>query len=396
MKRRIEAAERQARLGLRHRLAPKSKSKSSDPVQVADSLVALHSTDPTTVYLSALVRMTSGEIGTISKALYDDRTLIRLLGMRRTVFVTSMDNAQLVQAACSRGVAVKERRKLVGFLAESGVGKDVEGWLANAEEAALKALTARGEATAADLASDDPMLRTQIVLAKGKSYEGKQNVSSRLMLLMAAEGKVVRGRPRGSWMSHQHNWSPMTAWAPDGLDQWDTQDAEVELARRWLASYGTALPEDLQWWTGWTKTQVKRVLAELKPVTVELDSGSGIILESDLEPPGTPGPWAALLPALDPTPMGWQHRAWFLGDHGPKLFDRAGNIGPSLFCDGRIVGGWAQDSSGDIVYRFLEDVGSDVKKTVEAAADKMTKHLDGAKLSARTRGKTWLEEELTA
>lgn len=394
MTRRIGAAERQARLGLRHRLAPKSKA--SDPVEVADSLVALHSTDPTTVYLAALSRITRGDISAVERALYDDRTLIRLLGMRRTVFVASLEKAPLIQAACSRGVAARERRKLVGFLADSGIGKDIEGWLTEAEEAALRALTARGEATAAELASDDARLRTQIVLAKGKTYEGKQHVSSRLLLLMAAEGKVVRGRPRGSWMSHQYNWSPMTAWTPEGLDQWDTADAEVELARRWLAAYGPATPDDLQWWTGWTKTQVKKVLAEIKPTEVTLDSGPGIILDTDLEPPKTPTPWAALLPALDPTPMGWQQRTWFLGDHGPKLFDRAGNIGPSLWWNGRIVGGWAQDSAGDIVCRFLEDVGSDAKKAVDAAADKMTKLLGGARLSARTRGKTWLEEELTA
>lgn len=393
MRRRIDAVERQTRLGLRHRLAPKSKV--GDPLRVADGLVALHGTDPTTVYLAALTRMTAGDIDTISRALYEDRTLIRLLGMRRTVFVASLDTARVVQAACARGVAAKERRKLVAILNASGVGPDVEGWLTGAEEAALAALTARGEATAADLATDDPRLRTQIVLSRGKAYEGRQNVASRLLLLMAAEGKAVRGRPRGSWMSHQYVWSPMTAWTAEGLDQWSTVDAEVELARRWLASYGPALPDDLQWWTGWTKTQVKRVLAEIKPAEVDLDAGTGVLLEADLEPPSPADPWAALLPALDPTPMGWRQRAWFLGDHGPKLFDGAGNVGPTLWWDGRIVGGWAQDRVGDIVCRFLEDVGSDAQNAVAAAADRMASHLNGAVLSARTRGKTWLEQELT-
>jgi hypothetical protein len=261
---------------------------------------------------------------------------------------------------------------------------------------ALKALIARGEATAAELATDDPRLRTQIVLGKGKSYEGRQNVSSRLLFLLAAEGQVVRGRPRGSWTSHQYNWSPMKAWTPDGLDQWTTPLAEVELARRWLAANGPATPEDLQWWTGWTKTQVKRVLAELRPAEVDLDGGPGIALDDDLDAPPATEPWAALLPALDPTPMGWQRRDWFLGEHGPKLFDNTGNIGPSLWWNGRIVGGWAQNGRGDIVCRFLEDVGADAKTAVDAVAARMTEVLGGHRLSARTRGKTWLERELTA
>jgi winged helix DNA-binding protein len=395
MKRRIETAQRRARLAQRHRLAAEARAK--DPVAVADSVVALHSTDPSSVYLAALVRMTGGDIGTVERTLYEDRTLIRLLGMRRTVFVASLDVAPLIQAACSRGVAAKERRKLIGMLTESGVGKDkdVEGWLDAAAEAALRALAARGEATAAELATDDPRLRTQVVLAKGKSYEGRQNVSSRLMLLLAAEGKVVRGRPRGSWMSHQYSWVPITTWTPDGLDRWATPEAEVELARRWLASYGPATPEDLQWWTGWTKTQVKRVLAELRPAEVELDGAAGIALPDDLDSMTPPAPSAALLPAFDPVLMGWQQRQWFLGEHGPKLFDRAGNAGPSLWWDGRIVGGWAQDGNGDIVCRFLEDVGSDATAAVEAQAARMTELLGGSRLSARTRGKTWLEEELT-
>ncbi|ALG09479.1 winged helix DNA-binding domain-containing protein [Kibdelosporangium phytohabitans] len=394
MGRRIDVAERRARLGQRHRLA--ATARAGTPIQVADSLVALHSTDPSSVYLSALIRMTGGDLRTVEHALYEDRTLIRLLGMRRTVFVASLEVAPLIQAACSRGVAAKERRKLIAMLTETGVGDDVEGWLAEVSDVALQALLARGSATAAELAGDDPRLRTQIVLARGKDYEGRQNVVSRLMLLLGAEGRVVRGRPRGTWASHQHSWSPTTSWTPDGLDQWSTPDAEVELSRRWLAAYGPARPQDLQWWTGWTKTQVKRALAEIRPAEVELDTGPGVVLADDLDaPPGTE-PWAALLPALDPTPMGWQQRHWYLGEHGPKLFDNVGNIGPSLWWDGRIVGGWAQDSGGDIVCRFLEDIGSDAEAAVEVAAARMTELLEGHRLTARTRRKTWLEQELTA
>ena len=149
--RRIGVRERRARLGLRHRLA--AGALAGDPVEAAGSLVAVHSTDPSSVYLTLLARMTGGGIADVERALYEDRTLIRLLGMRRTVFVAALDIATVIQAACSRAVAANERRKLLGWLAESGVADDVEGWLAGAEEAALSALTARGEATAAELAA---------------------------------------------------------------------------------------------------------------------------------------------------------------------------------------------------------------------------------------------------
>ena len=105
-------------------------------------------------------------------------------------------------------------------------------------------------------------------------------------------------------------------------------------------------------------------------------------------------PWAAMLPGLDSTPMGWQRRDWFLGGHGSRLFDRTGNIGPTVWWDGRIVGGWAQHRDGEIVWRLLEDIGSDGVAGVEAAAQRLAGVLGTVRLAPRTRGRTWLEEEL--
>jgi hypothetical protein len=414
---RITAGQRRARLGLRHRLA--AGTQAAGPEAAARSLVAVHGTDPSSVYLGLLARMAPGAgIAAVDRALYRDRTLIRLLGMRRTVFAATLDNAALIQAACSRAVAARERRKLLSWLAEAevageaaaggmtadvaaanvaaadGAAADVAGWLAGAEQAALAALAARGEATAADLAADDPRLAAQIVLSRGKRYEGRQSVASRVLLVLAAEGQIVRARPRGSWTSHQYRWAPLAAWCPEGLADWATPAAEVELARRWLAAYGPARADDLQWWTGWGKTQVRQVLTELAPAEVDLDGGPGIVLDDDLAPVPEPEPWAALLPALDSTPMGWQEREWFLGEHGPRLFDRSGNVGPTLWWDGRIVGGWAQAPDGEIVCRFLDDAGSDAAAAARAAAERLAGVLGGIRLTARTRGMTWLEQEL--
>ena len=390
--RRFDAAERRARLGLRHRLA--AEAWAAEPADVARSLVAVHGTDPSSVYLGILARMAGGSIADVERALYDDKTLIRLLGMRRTVFVTTVELAPVVQAACSDAVAANERRKLLRWLADAGVGADVESWLAGAEQAALSALAARGEATASELAAADPRLAVQIVLGQGTSMGARFNVASRVLLVLAAQGKVVRGRPGGSWTSHQYRWTPLAAWCPAGLASWAARDAEVELARRWLHAYGPATPDDLQWWAGWTKTQVRRALAELKPAEVDLDGVPGVVLADDLEPLPRVEPWLALLPGLDSTPMGWRQRDWFLGEHAARLFDQTGNIGPSLWWDGRIVGGWAQDRDGQIVCRFLEDVGADVVAAAVAAAERLAGFIGSVRLAPRTRGRTWLEQEL--
>ena len=67
-------------------------------------------------------------------------------------------------------------------------------------------------------------------------------------------------------------------------------------------------------------------------------------------------PWVALLPGLDPTTMGWKERDWYLPDAGADTFDRMGNAGPTVWVDGRVVGGWAQAADGEIRTRYLVDV----------------------------------------
>jgi hypothetical protein len=102
----------------------------------------------------------------------------------------------------------------------------------------------------------------------------------------------------------------------------------------------------------------------------------------------------ALLPALDPTAMGWAGRAWYLGEHGPALFDRSGNVGPTVWSDGRIVGGWAQRKDGEVVVRLLEDIGSQAVAAVEVEAERLTEQLGDTRITPRFR--TPLERELVA
>ncbi|MFD5024935.1 DNA glycosylase AlkZ-like family protein [Streptomyces sp. NPDC058373] len=85
---RMPGAERRARLGVRHALAPSARAV--DPVGAARSVVALHSTDPSSVYVSAWARTRDAhaDVASVQRALYEDRALIRLPAMRRTVFVT--------------------------------------------------------------------------------------------------------------------------------------------------------------------------------------------------------------------------------------------------------------------------------------------------------------------
>src|ERR1700754_462603 len=113
---RIGVIERRARLSVRHHLAPEARAP--DVLTATRDLLVLHATDPVTVYLSAWARVSGHLVPELEKALYDDRVLIRMLGMRRTVFVVPVDLAPVVQAACTRAIAARERRKTEQFLRE--------------------------------------------------------------------------------------------------------------------------------------------------------------------------------------------------------------------------------------------------------------------------------------
>jgi Winged helix DNA-binding domain len=394
--RKISVEQRRARIGRRHRLAPSAQG--TDPVEAAASVVALHASDPATVHLSVAARVPGSEVAATERALYVDRTLIRMLGMRRTVFVVPTATAPVIQAACTDDIAVKQRKLLVRHLTEAEIAPDpaaAEQWLRAVEESTATALSLRGSATAAELSADEPRLRSRLAMAPGKSYAAQPYVTSRVLFQLAAEGRIVRGRPLGTWLSGQHQWSPAVAWLGDGAtEKPPAEEARAELARAWLAAFGPGTQADLQWWSGWTGGQTKKALAAVRAVEVELDNGVGYTLPGDDEPVPEPEPWVAFLPALDPTPMGWKERDWYLAEHKSRLFDTTGNVGPTIWSDGRIVGGWGQTDSGVVRYRLLADVGSDVEAAIRAEAARWTDWLAGVRVTPRFR--TPLEKELSS
>ncbi|MGK9458842.1 winged helix DNA-binding domain-containing protein [Streptomyces sp. G6] len=393
-RRHIGAAERRDRLALRQRLA--GAARAAGPEEVAGSLVALHGTDPATVYLAVGARLADAAktVGATERALYEDGSLVRMHGMRHTVFVFPRELTAVVHASTGLTVAARERAALIKSMADAGAPDAA--WLAEVEESALAALARRGQATAAELARDEPRLKEQFVYAAGKSYEGVHTVSTRLLKVLGVEGKVVRGRPLGSWTSSQFRWAP----APDHPEL-DAGEAQAELLRRWLTACGPATEDDLRWWTGWRVTEVRRALAAIGAEAVSLDEGTGYVVAGDAGDSGSvtgvTEPWAALLPALDPTAMGWRHRDWYLAPElRPVLFDRSGNVGPTVWWNGRVVGGWAQRADGRIIWRVLdgEGTGRAAEAAIAAEAERLASWVGTTRVTPRFR--TPLERELSA
>lgn len=392
--RRIAVEERRARLARRHHLLPAARARTV--VEVANDLVGLHASDPPTPFLAAAARLHKPEsaIVAMESALYEDRVMLRILAMRRTMFVVPVELAPVLQAASGRAIAAQQRRLMHQLLEPTGVARDIPAWLRRVEGRTLQAIADRGEATAAELSRAEPLLQTKVLLAEGKKYEARLNITGRLLLILAAEGHLSRGRPLGSWVGSQWRWAPIEGWFPNGMPVLDTAVAQAEVVQRWLYTFGPATPADIKWWTGWPARDVNRALSAILTADVDLDGVPGLVLADDVDPVRAGGHWVALLPALDPTAMGWTARDWFLGPHRGALFDSNGNVGPTVWSDGRIVGGWAQRKDGEIAFRLLEDVGREGTAKVERETAALRARIGDVRFTPRFR--TPLEKELAA
>src|SRR3954463_4234662 len=380
MPRTITLEERRARLARRHRLI--AEERTDDIARIADDLVALHSTDPVTVYLSAMARMAHPSVEAVEKALYVDRSVVRHHAMRRTLWVATPDVVRLMHAAATRKLVAPEHRRTVKLLTDNGV-EDPEAWLADARDQVLGALHEHGPMTARTLGERVPALRHKIVMAPGKKYSASISAHTRVLLNLGFEGEIVRTRPTGTWINGAYTYAAMDTWLHGGLGDLSEAEAARGLALRWLRAFGPGTTTDLQWWTGWTGATTKRALADCGAVPVALEAGTGWVAPGDEDEDPPVEPWVALLPGLDPTTMGWKERGWYLPAGCADTFDRMGNAGPTIWADGQVVGAGAEAADGEIRTRFLCEVGEDVRAAVAEPARELEKLLGDTRFTVR-------------
>ena len=352
-------------------------------MEAARSMVCLHGTDPATVYLSAWARVEGMAVGAMERALYLDRSLVKHLAMRRTLFVFPRETLAVAQAGASARVADGERRRLIRDVERAGLREDGERWLAEAGEQVLAALSGGREATASELRAELPVLEGSIVYGEGRSWGGPFPVGPRVLTTLSAAGRIVRASNDGAWTASRPRWASAESWLGEEIAALPEAEGMAGLVERWLRAFGPGTEADLKWWLGSTVRAVRRALADLGAVEVDLDGQAGYLLPDDGEATEPVEPWAALLPPLDPTTMGWFEREWYLGAYKELLFDTNGNAGPTAWWDGRIVGGWRQGDDGEVVLQVLEDVGAEGLGALEREAARLTCWLDGTRVLPR-------------
>ncbi len=375
--RHVDDTERRARMARRHAIHPAHRV--ADAVAATRAMTVLHSTEPPTPYLSLQARVDGLTRDDVDRALYQDRSLVKQLAMRRTLFVFPRDLLPAAWGSASARVAVQEWKRVAKDAVLGGLATDGEEWLRNAREAVLDRLAGGDELSARALREEVPVLAGIVHVGGDTKWAADVSVGPRVLTQLGADGRIVRGRNASHWRVSQPQWTSMAAWLGEVPERLDEAAGYAELVRRWLLTFGPGTETDIVWWLGATKSAVRRALADLGAVTVSLDSGHlGWLLADDVEPEPGVEQWAALLPALDPTLMGWKQRDFYLDPrHTPYLFDTNGNGGTTAWWNGRVVGCWVQDADASVRVILREDVGAGGRAALDREAERLTGWLAG-------------------
>jgi hypothetical protein len=308
--------------------------------------------------------------------------------MRRTAWVMTATTARRAHASSTRKIAGAERRKLLKMLEENSEITDPGTWLPAVMSEVVDAAERTDLMTTRELGEALPHLRVRITFPAGAGTGADIPAHARLVLLAGFEGSLVRARPLGSWIGSQYRWSPTGRWLPGGLDTMETHTAAAELLQHWLQRFGPGTEADIRWWTGWTAGQTRRALADIGADQVGLEDGSASWVAAGDDQPIAEAedaePWVALLPGLDPSAMGWKRRNWYMSDEvAARVVDRNGNIGPTIWADGEVVGGWAQRADGELALEVQRPLGEDHRDLLQIEVERVKRFVGDARFRVR-------------
>jgi hypothetical protein len=379
-------------LAHKQRLLPGSRDK--DMMAVVRDIAALHATSPTTPHLSLWARLNGFARGTLDDALYEQRSLVRLLCMRQTLHIVPVDEYPLFFQAYLQNARREALRQAAFLFERAGLARpdDAEALLQSLHARVMDLLKDRGPASAQEISAAAPELGARFSYAEGKAYGGQFSIGTRILGSMCDMGLLARARPRGTWQSSLYEYAVLAEWLSGvDLESVGSEEARVWLVRRYLAAFGPATADDIRWWTGFTKgeTQVilRRLGAQVAEIAIDALSDHWMLAEdAERLRAFTPSaePCSFLLPALDPYVMAYPDRRRFLADeHRDKIIERAGNAVPTVWANGRIVGAWGHRRDGSIAYCLFEKVGGDALSALGVEISRLVDFLAGEVIAAR-------------
>lgn len=326
--------------------------KPTDFYEVAKAQLGLHSTDYWTPYLSVWARLGDYDAKSVFESIDNGRKIVRTHAFRTTLHVIHIENLSMILSATGpalfRAYRTDRYRKM-DLLSD----KEIQSMLTK-----VKSVLEGG-----------PLRTTEL---KKQLPDVGEHVRSALLMLMA-QGEVVRAKAN-------HARSNLTSYAL--LDKWvrgfkleiiDEQEAITQLIGCHVERFGPVSVDDIAWWLRQTKTAVKDTLQRLGEdiISIKMEDTDKFMMKDDLEvatslsAPVDDLVW--FLPYEDHFLKAFIDRTRFIEDElQPKLFpaDRkhfwpsnpdapqkmpskglraTGEVRPSIWLNGRIIGRWEMD-----------------------------------------------------
>jgi hypothetical protein len=325
--------------------------------------------------LSIGVRVDGLKREDVHKALWQDRTLVKTWAMRGTIHLFAAEDLPLVVAArCADG----GRYRLHDFLQLGFTEAQYDEFLRAVPEV-LEAL------------GDEPITRE--ALANGVAERMKTPEISRALLgsswgtlwkpsMFRGELCFGPGEGRAKTFVNPRKW--LREWK-----EWEPKEAQKEVTRRYLRTYGPATPRDFSfWWDGGGRVFGKKMFESLgdEVETVDVEGSEATALRATLESMAKMEKVKAkqsvrLLPMFDVYVLTQSRNLEpvLAKEHKSKVFRPAAWVSAVVFVDGRIEGVWEYETRKNqtrVTVRMFAMPAEKVRSGIEAEAERLEGFLD--------------------
>ena len=340
-------------------------SKIDNILQIIEDLCGLHATGTQEPYIQLFIRSNKFEKQDLDRELYENKSLGRIRGMRKTLFIQVKEMIPIVYNAVKYLTDNLERKYLEYRDVSIGEYYKISKEIIN-------------------LLNQNEMSTSQIK----KALNSQKDISA-IISIMCDRMELIRGKPLKSWKDRRLHYAPFKSYFPNmNLGKYTEEQAIELLIHKYIKTYGPCTENDIVWWAGITKGKVKKALNSLtnKIQKVQIAGLDHIfyIYSTDINritnAPLVNLQHLSLLPLLDPYLMGYKDRERYIN---PKnydyIFDRSGNATSTILLNGEIIGVWdvAEKPSPNVKLLLFDFVEKKVTEVIKREAKRIGRFISG-------------------
>jgi hypothetical protein len=343
-------------------------------LDVVSEIAGLHAQVMSCAELTLWARVEDLDPAFVSRALWEERTLVKTWAMRGTLHLLRTNELPRYVGALAR---LRPRHHVPAWLRHHGLTRAQ----ADALLAAIPDVLAQGPLTREALAAAVGVRTGEVAAKLGGGFGDllKPAAFTGDLLFADSDGRRVRFARPADWLG--------------GFAAEDGEAAARAVVRTYLAAYGPAPREQFQRWFGMTSpAEAGRWLATLGDEVTELDAGWMLAADAEEAATATPAGVVRLLPAFDhyvvAAPRGAD--AVLPAAHRAAVYRPQGWLSPVVLLDGRMLGVWSHELRGDALAVAVEPfakLASDVTGGIEAEAARLAAFLGAGRADVEIKAR---------